>query len=114
MPLDAFRKLLEAVEVKAWAIILYLAGLSTRAMTKCYGFVKASREAVRLWVHKLESLAYHGPPKPRRLVTIDETKVKLNGEWLYLWAAIDADKKEGNIGYLRLLAEIKLKRPHIP
>jgi hypothetical protein len=41
-------------------MILYLAGLSTRAMTECYGLIKASREAVRLWVHKLESLAYHG------------------------------------------------------
>jgi len=59
-------------------------------MTERYGLIKASREAVRLWVHKLESLAYHGPPRPRRLVAIDETKAKLNGEWLYLWAAIDA------------------------
>jgi transposase len=94
MPLDAFRRLLEAVEVnglfkrnkvsfrlvevKVWAIILYLAGLSTRAMTERYGLIKASREAVRLWVHKLESLAYHGPPslgaswpltRPRRSLT---------------------------------------------
>ncbi|MGC8962103.1 MAG: hypothetical protein ACP5K1_06665 [Candidatus Bathyarchaeia archaeon] len=35
--------------------------------------VAASREAVRLWVQWLESLAYHGPPRPRRLVAIDET-----------------------------------------
>jgi hypothetical protein len=53
----AFRKLLEAVkanklfkrnkvsvEEKAWAIILYLAGLSLRAMTERYGLIKASRE----------------------------------------------------------------------
>jgi len=63
-------------------------------MTERYGLVKASREAVRLWVHKLESLTYHGPPKPRRLVAVDETETKLNGEWLYLWAAINVDKKE--------------------
>ena len=84
-------------------------------MTGRYGLVKASREAVRPWPHKLESLAYHGPPNPRRLVAVDETETKLNGERLYLWAAIDADKKEGNIGYLRLLAKIKLlKCLHIP
>jgi len=98
------------------AIILssYLAGLSTRAMTKRYGFVKASREAVRLWVHKLESLAYHGPPKPRRLVAIDETKAKLNEEWLYLWTAMDGDAKERDIGYLRLMAALGPECLHIP
>jgi transposase-like protein len=52
-------------------------------------------------IHKLESLTYHGPPKPRRLIAIDETKTKLNGEWLYIWAAIDMDTKE-------ILAEISL------
>jgi len=72
-------------------------------MTERYGLVKASREAVRPWPHKLESLAYHGPPNPRRLVAVDETETKLNGERLYLWAAIDVDKKEGNIGYLLTL-----------
>jgi len=27
-------------------------------------------------------------------LAIDETKTKLNGEWLYLWAAIEVDTKE--------------------
>ena len=89
-----FKRNKVSVEEKVWAIIFYLAGLSLRAMTERYGLVKASREAVRLWVHKLESLTYHGPPKPRRLIAIDETKTKLNGEWLYIWAAIDVDTKE--------------------
>jgi transposase-like protein len=89
-----FKRNKVSLEVKVRAIILYLAGLSTRGMTERYGLIKASREAVRLWVHKLESLAYHGPPRPRRLVAIDETKAKLNGEWLYLWAAMDVDAKE--------------------
>ena len=103
----AFRRLLEAVEAyglfkrnkvsveeEVWAIILCLAGLSLRAITERYGLVEASREAVRLWVHRLESLVYYGLPKPRRLVAVDETKTKLNGEWLYMWAAIDVDAKE--------------------
>ena len=85
-----FKRNKVSLEVKVRAMVLYLAGLSTRGMTERYGLIKASREAVRLWVHKIESLAYHGPPRPRRLVAIDETKAKLNGEWLYLWAAIDA------------------------
>ncbi|MEM3019698.1 MAG: DDE-type integrase/transposase/recombinase [Candidatus Bathyarchaeia archaeon] len=63
-------------------------------MTERYGFVKASREAVRLWIHRLEMLVYHGPPRARVLVAMDETKTKLCGRWLYLWAAIDIDSKE--------------------
>jgi transposase-like protein len=36
-------------------------------------------------------LTHHGPPKPRRLIAINEAKLK--GEWLHLWAAIDMDTK---------------------
>ncbi|MEM3507423.1 MAG: hypothetical protein QW589_03415 [Candidatus Bathyarchaeia archaeon] len=61
-----------------------MAGLSLRAITERYGLIKVSKEAVRLWVHRLEALTYHGPSKLRRLIAIDETKTKLNGEWLYL------------------------------
>lgn len=56
--------------------------------------IEASREAVRIWVHKLEGLVYHGPPKKRFMVAVDETKTKLNGVWLYLWAAIDIESRE--------------------
>jgi len=85
------------VEVKVWAIILYLAGLSTRAMTERYGLIKASREAVRLCFGSISLNPWPTmarPPKPRRLVAIDETKAKLNGERLYLWAAMDVDAEE--------------------
>ncbi|MEM2896588.1 MAG: DDE-type integrase/transposase/recombinase, partial [Candidatus Bathyarchaeia archaeon] len=105
--MNAFTRLLEAIkanrlfkrnkvslEDKVWAIIFYLAGLSLRAITERYGLIKASKEAVRLWVHRLEALTYHGSPKNRRTIAIDETKTKLNGKWLYLWAAIDVDTKE--------------------
>ncbi|MBS7634072.1 hypothetical protein KEJ34_01020 [Candidatus Bathyarchaeota archaeon] len=27
--------------------------------------------------------------KPRRMVAVDETKIKANGEWRYVWAAIE-------------------------
>ncbi|MEM2695883.1 MAG: DDE-type integrase/transposase/recombinase, partial [Thermoproteota archaeon] len=32
--------------------------------------------------------------KPRRMVAVDETKIKANGEWCYVWAAIDVDTRE--------------------
>ncbi|MEM2902489.1 MAG: hypothetical protein QXO32_07170 [Candidatus Bathyarchaeia archaeon] len=90
----AFRRFFEAgvdglfkrnevsLEEKVLTILLYLAGLSLRGINERYGLIKASKEAVRLWVHKIESLAYYGLPKPRRLIAIDETEAKLNGEWL--------------------------------
>ena len=120
--MGAFRRPLEAVkgaglfkrnkvslEVKVRAMVLYLAGLSTRGMTERYGLIKASREAVRLWVHKLESLAYHGPPRPRRLVAIDETKAKLmeNG-FTYGPPSVP------QAGHLRLLAALGPECLHIP
>lgn len=82
------------LEEKVYACILFLAGLSTRCMTERYGLIEASREAVRVWVHKLEGLVYHGPPRRRFMVAVDETKTKLNGVWLYLWAAIDIESRE--------------------
>jgi transposase-like protein len=39
--------------------------------------------------------SFYGPPRPRRGVAVDGIKAKLNGEWLYLWAAIDVNTKEG-------------------
>ncbi|MEM2260444.1 MAG: DDE-type integrase/transposase/recombinase [Candidatus Methanomethylicaceae archaeon] len=102
-----FYKLLEAIKEKKifkrnkiqlkekiLAIILYLAGLSLRSITEKYGLIKASRESVRIWVHKLERLVYHGPPKYRKIIAIDETKTKINGKLIYLWAAIDINTKE--------------------
>jgi hypothetical protein len=51
------------------------------------------RQGARLALfHRLEVLVYHGSPRPRRIMTTDETN--LNGEWLYLWAAIDVDTKK--------------------
>ena len=79
---------------KVYACILFLAGLSTRCMTERFGLIRASREAVRLWVHRLEGLLYHGPPRKRFMVAVDETKIKLNGLWVYLWAAIDVESRE--------------------
>jgi len=31
---------------------------------------------------------------PRRVIAIDESKIKIKGRWRYLWAAIDVDTWE--------------------
>jgi transposase-like protein len=53
----------------------------------------ASRESVRIWVHRFSS-SFKPSKRARRLVTVDETVLKNNGQTCYLWAAIDVDTNE--------------------
>jgi transposase-like protein len=53
----------------------------------------ASRESVRIWVHRFSSI-FRPFRRVRRLVTVDETVLKVNGQTSYLWAEIDVDTKE--------------------
>jgi transposase-like protein len=53
----------------------------------------ASRESVRIWVHRFSPL-FRPPRRVRRLVAVDETVLKVNGQTCYLWAAIDVDTDE--------------------
>ncbi|KPV63142.1 MAG: hypothetical protein AOA65_1454 [Candidatus Bathyarchaeota archaeon BA1] len=52
-----------------------------------------SHEAVRLWVKKLGQVTVNVEAKHRRMVAVDETKVKAD-EWCYVWAAMDVDTRE--------------------
>jgi len=45
---------------KAYAVLLFAAGLSIRGVSERYGFTHASRESVRLWAHRLSSTLYGG------------------------------------------------------
>jgi transposase-like protein len=53
----------------------------------------ASRESVRIWVHRFSSL-FRPSRRVRRLVAVGETVLKVNGQTCYLWAEIDVDTKE--------------------
>ena len=55
--------------------------------------VPCSHEAVRLWVNKLEQVTVNVEARPRRIVAVDETKIKADGEWCYVWDAIDVDTR---------------------
>ena len=82
-------------KIKALAILLYFAGLSYRKTSKILrDFEIFSYEAVRKWYHKCKDL-FIVKKKRRRVVAIDETKVKLENEQIYVWTAIDVD--EGTI-----------------
>jgi len=79
---------------KVKAGLLYMAGLSTRGIAEVVRAVPASREAVRQWAHRFAALPSLTEPKARRCLAVDETKLKLNGKHLFVWAAIDVDSKE--------------------
>lgn len=71
--------------------------LIDRGFTVCY-------ETIRGWVHHFiqfnaSKLRKHRSEKNRLKWHVDETFVKLNGKWCYLWRAIDGD---GNLVDVRL------------
>jgi transposase-like protein len=78
---------------KIYSVILFTAGLSLRDLSERLCLTGASRESVRIWVHRFSSL-FKPSKRARRLVAVDETVLKINGLICYLWAAIDVDTNE--------------------
>jgi len=93
--LDSFSKLFRSHRYppleKLYSVILFTAGLSIRDLSERLSLTGASRESVRIWVHRFSSFFM---PSSRRLVAVDETVLKVNGQICYLWAAIDVDTNE--------------------
>ena len=87
-----FRRNKVSLHHKVRAYLLYMSGLSVRRVSE-FG-VPASREAVRQWVHRFAELPSMLKPKVRRAIAVDETKLKVNGSHLFVWAAIDVDSRE--------------------
>jgi len=78
---------------KLCSVILFIAGLSLRDLSERFCLTSASRESVRIWVQRSSSL-FKPSKRARRLVAVDETVLKVNGQTCYLWAAIDVDTNE--------------------
>jgi putative transposase len=78
---------------KLYSVILFTAGLSLRDLSERLCLTGASRESVRIWVHRFSSL-FRPSSRVRRLVAVDETVLKVKGQICYLWAAIDVDTNE--------------------
>jgi len=83
------------LKVKVLSTVLYYSGLSYRVVARVLReSARFAHESVRLWFRRLKEAL----PKPervrRRVVAVDETKLKLNGEQLYVWAAVDVKTKE--------------------
>jgi putative transposase len=75
---------------KLYSVSLFMAGLSLRDLSERLSLTGASRESVRIRVHRFSSL-FKPSKRVRRLVAIDETVLKVKGQSCYLWAAIDVD-----------------------
>jgi transposase-like protein len=90
---DLFRSHRYSPVEKLFSVILFIAGLSLRGLSERLCLTGASRESVRIWVHRFSSL-FKPSKRARRLVAIDETVLKVNGQTCYLWAAIDVDTNE--------------------
>jgi len=90
-----FRWNKKPLKVKVLSTVLYYSGLSYRVVAKVLrGYARSSHESVRLWFRRLKK-AFPKPARRRRsLVAVDETKLKLNGEQVYVWAGVDVKTKE--------------------
>ncbi len=81
-------------DLRALGIVLYHLGLSCwKVETVLEGFGGASHESVRRWYHRCRTL-FDPPPRERRAVAVDETKVVVQGRPWYLWVAVDEDRPE--------------------
>ena len=78
-------------------IALLYWGLSCRQVAEFLRFSdidKASHEAVRQWYHRAKALFCDPSKRHRPTIAIDETKIKVEGTWYYLWAAVDTENRE--------------------
>ena len=90
-----FRRNKKDVELKILAALLYFFGLSLRKTSDFLSlFEEISHESVRIYYHRLKTVLKQPTKKKRRLIAIDETKIKLEKKQIFVWAAIDVDSKE--------------------
>jgi len=57
-------------------------------------FEEISHESVRIYYHRLKNVLKQPRKKKRRLIAIDETKIKLENKQIFVWSARDAETGE--------------------
>jgi len=83
--------------LRALGIALLYLGLSCRKTAEVLHLSDADdacHEAVRQWHHRAKVLLRAPPRRCRKAIAIDETKVKVEKRWYFLWAAVDIDNRE--------------------
>jgi putative transposase len=84
-----------ATLIRAFAVRLHSTDCSLRETTTILAELglQRSRGVVWNWVHRLADSGRDPPEAQPKRVAVDETAVKINGEWSCLYAAIDIDTK---------------------
>ena len=78
-------------KIRALGIVLYHLGLSLRDISLILTyFNNVSHEAIRNWYGRYNDI-FKVKSKPRKTIAIDETKIKIQGKWMFVWAAIDIE-----------------------
>lgn len=91
---NVFERNRTPLRIRALGILLYHLGLSLRNCSMVLtSFTPVSYESVRLWYHR-SSILFSVETKHRQVIAVDETKIKINGKWHLLWAAVDINTWE--------------------
>ncbi|AHG02011.1 hypothetical protein HALLA_01545 (plasmid) [Halostagnicola larsenii XH-48] len=91
---EAWERERTATPVRMFAIRLHATGCSlreTQAILRFIG-VERSHQAIWNWVHRLADSVPDPPTAKPSQVAIDETAVKINGDWSWVYAAIESDR----------------------
>jgi len=84
-----------ATPVRAFAVRLHATGCSlreTQEILRLFG-VERSYQAIFQWGHRVSDSVGDPPEAQPKRVAVDETAIKINGEWSWLYAAIDLETK---------------------
>jgi putative transposase len=93
--LECWERERTATPVRAFAVRLHATGCSlreTKEILRLFG-VERSHQAICQWVHRVADSVGDPPTAQPSRVAVDETAIKINGEWSWLYAAIDLDTK---------------------
>ena len=93
--LECWQRERTATPVRAFAVRLHAAGCSLRETAAILGLLGVERThgAVWNWVHRLADSVGDPPSATPSRVAVDETAVRINGEWSWVYDAIDLDTK---------------------
>jgi len=90
-----FHRNKKTLRVKVLSNIPYYSGLSYRVVARVSGGLASfTYESVHKWFRRLREALPKPTRRCRRTVAVDETKLNLKGEQLFIWAAVDVKTKE--------------------
>jgi transposase-like protein len=88
---NIFERERKCMKTRALGVILYHFGVSLRNTSLVIScFEPASHEAVRDWYLRAAKI-FQVRKAERKMIAIDETKIKINGKRCILWAAVDTE-----------------------